>query len=155
MGRPRRALVRPAALALAFALGMAASFVTGWLALERPLTPSTAKAACFIAMAAALAAGGALPAVAWLRRRPWSARFAAAFAILTVGTVAGASLLIAVERIFVSHPLGEAPLEIVLLVLAIVGAGSLYAFLSIAAYLMLPLGLPIIVATALLVAGRR
>jgi hypothetical protein len=147
--------VRAAALAFAFALGMAASFMAGWLALDRPLTSSAAKAAGFIGLAAALAAGGALLTVAWLRRRPWSARFAAALAILTGGTVAGASLLIAVERILVSHPLGEAPLEIVLLVVAIVAAGSLYAFLSIAAYLMLPLGLPIIFATALLVAGPR
>ena len=134
---------------------MAASYLAGWLALGRALTERSATAAGWIGLAAAISCAAACFACRALRRAPWTARFAAAFVLLVCGTAAWSAVFFAVTTAFAHHPLGELPLRIVLLILAILGAGSLYGFLSIAAWLMLPLGLPFILVAAALAARAR
>ena len=131
---------------------MALSFAAGWLVLARTVTAHTATALLAIGVAGALAAGAALVAARMLRRRPWSARFAAAFLVLTVGTCGLASFFIAARIAWLSHPLPDLPLHIVLVILAITGIGALYGFLAIAGFLILPLGLPLIVLFATILA---
>lgn len=143
-------------LAPIFGVAMALCFATGWLLLERAFTSRTLFACLYVAAAAALSAGLALAAARILARRPWSARFAASLALLIAGTGGLTSLFMAIEPAWTSHPLAELPPQTVLLILATIGAASLYSFLAIAGLLMLPLGLPVMALFAALIArGTR
>jgi hypothetical protein len=133
---------------------MALAFAAGWIGLGRDFSARTLSAALTIAVAAALAAVLALIAARLLARKPWSARFAAALILLVAGSGGLASLFIGVETAWATHPMAELPLHIVLLILLIVSTGALYGFLAIAAPLILPLGLPLIAAFAVLMARR-
>jgi hypothetical protein len=134
---------------------MAASLIIGWMALGRAVADRQAMAAVFVGIAGFISCIAAELAVRRLRRPGRAAQFAAAIVALTVGTISGASFLLGIERAWASHPLLELPPKIVFMILTIVGAGSLYTFMSIAAWLILPLGLPIIVLTAFLLARPR
>jgi hypothetical protein len=133
---------------------MALAFAAGWIGLGRDFSARTLSAALSIAVAAALAAALALIAARLLARKPWSARFAAALILLVAGSGGLASLFIGIETAWATHPMAELPLHIVLLILLIVSTGALYGFLAIAAPLILPLGLPLIAAFAVLMAHR-
>lgn len=94
-------------------------------------------------------------AAAWLlRKRPWSARFAAALLALLAGTPVVTTLLIAVTSLLSHHRVTEIPIRFTLLILATASALALYNILTIAARLMLPVGLPLTVLLALLIARR-
>ena len=144
----------PLLIVPAFAAGMSVAFASGWLALGRDFTPRTLAATLYIAVAAAIASATAALAARLLARRPWSARLAAALVVLIVGTALLASLFLAVETAWATHPMGELPIRVSFLVVLIIGAGALYGFLAIAAPLMLPLGLPLVALSALLIARR-
>ena len=138
----------------AYAGGMAAAFAAGWAWLGRDFTARTLTATLYIAVAAATAAATAALSARLLRGRPWSARIAAALILLIAGTAALASLFLAVETAWATHPMAELPVEIALLILAIIGAGALYGFLAIAGPLILPLGVPLVALSAFLIARR-
>lgn len=131
---------------------MAMSFIAGWLALDRAFTGRVLTAAIYIGVAGMLSAAAALATGFILRRKPWSARFAAALLLLTAGTGGLAALQAGVRTAWIQHALPELPIEIALLILAINIAAALYGFLAIAAPLILPLGLPLIVMSAFLIA---
>jgi hypothetical protein len=156
-GGPVRRLpaLRTAAFSFGFGGGMAASYLAGWLALGRALSVQSVTAAAFIGLASVLSCGAAAIIAPRVGRRAWSARFAAALIVLICGTAAGSAVFLALATALAQHPLSELPLRIVLLVLAILSAASLYGFLSIAAWLILPLGLPLIVVAALVIARQR
>jgi hypothetical protein len=138
----------------AYAAGMAAVFAATWVWLGRDFTARTFTATLYIAVAAAIASATAALAARLLRRSPWSARIAAVLILLISGTAALASLFLAVETAWATHPMSELPMGIALLILAIIGAGALYGFLAIAGPLILPLGLPLVAVSAWLIARR-
>jgi hypothetical protein len=62
----------------------------------------------------------------------------------------------ALQVVLTYHRLSEIPIKIAILILGISGAGALYNVLAIAAPLILPLGLPLVlVFAALLARGPR
>ena len=105
-------------------------------------------------MAGTIAAAAALVAGWLFARRPWSARFAAVTLCLSVGTTGLAALFLMLQLVLPHHRLSEIPIGISIIILAISGAGEAYNVFSIAAPLILPVGLPAIVLFALLIAGR-
>jgi hypothetical protein len=143
---------RRLAFAPSFGCGMGLGYVAGWMALERAVTDRTLAAAATIGGAAALSAALALIAAHLLRRRPWSARFAATLILLLGGTVGFASVAAGTHLAWSQHSLLELPLHITALILAIQIAATLYGFLALAAPLVLPLALPLIAAFAVLIA---
>jgi hypothetical protein len=138
-----------------FGLAMASSFAALWLGLGRAGTTEMALASLVIAIASAVSCGLALLAGRLLRRRPWSARFAAALILLITGTAALTSASIGAHLAWTTHPLPELSPKLVLVILAASSVAALYGFLSIPAFLILPLGLPLILATAAWIAQRR
>jgi hypothetical protein len=143
---------RRLALAPAFGCGMGLGYIAGWMALDRAVTDRTLAAAATIAGAAALCALLALAASYVLRRRPWSARFAASLVLLLGGTVGFASVAAGTHLAWAQHALLELPLHITVLILAIQIAAALYGFLALAAPLVLPFALPLVAAFAVLIA---
>jgi hypothetical protein len=148
-GRRRMARVLlPAACGLAMAL----SFGAGWVLLGRAFTGRTLAAAIHIGIAAAVAAALALLALHLLRPRRWAIRFALAIVLLWAGTCAVAALTMGVETAWTRHTLTELALADALRVVAINVAAALYTLLTVAAPLMLPAGVPLVVLFAALVA---
>jgi hypothetical protein len=143
------------ALAASFGIGVALAFSVGWLALDRAFTGRALTAFVYLVLAGTCAAGLALAAARILAQKPWSARFAAVLILLSAGTGAFATLLMAAQMAFSFHHLSEAPLHIILLILGILSAGALYGFLAVAGPLLIPLGLPLIALFALLIAPPR
>jgi hypothetical protein len=135
-----------------FGIALGASFLIGWVSLGRAVTDRTLAACAYLAVAGAIAAGVAMIAAHLLRRRPWSARFAAALVVLTAGTVGLAASFIGAQLAWGFHDLTELPVHIVLLILAIQAASALYGFLAIAGHIILPLGVPLTAAFALFIA---
>jgi hypothetical protein len=133
-------------------VALGASFLAGWLLLDRAITGRTLTAFLCIAVAGAISAALAVIAAHMLRRRPWSARFAAVLIVLTAGTVGLAATFIAAPMAWGFHDLTALPIRVVLLVLAIQTVSALYGFLAIAGLLMLPLALPLTAAFALFIA---
>jgi hypothetical protein len=124
------------------------------LLIGRHFTPRLLIATIDFAVAGALAAAAAL-AAAWLfSARPWSARASAVAICLTAGTAGFAVLFLMLELVLPHHRLDEIPFRIALLILAISSAGETFNVLTIAARLILPVGLPAIVVFTLLIAGR-
>jgi hypothetical protein len=134
---------------------MAVAFAASSLWLERPLAGRTIEAVVVIGLAAALAAAIALLADRRLRRRAATARFAAAFILLLGGTSGLSAAIVGAQMAFAFHPLGEVPLHIAILIVALMGATALYYFLAIAAWLLMPLGLPLTLVISLLIARTR
>ena len=132
---------------------MALSLLAGWLFVGRAVTASSLTALAYLAAAGTMAAALALAANWLLKRRPWTARLAAALFLLIAGTVGLASFLIGIETAMDTHDLGDVPLRTVLVILALTSAATLYNFLAVAGFLMLPLGAPIMVLFALAIAG--
>jgi hypothetical protein len=136
----------------AFGIALGASFLVGWLLLDRAITGRTLTAFLCIAAAGAVSAALAVIAAHLLRRRPWSARFAAVLIVLTAGTVGLAAMFMAAPMAWGFHHLTDLSIRIVLLVLAIQAASALYGFLTVAGPLMLPLWIPLTAAFALFIA---
>ena len=109
--------------------------------------------ACFAA-AGMLSASLALLATYLLRRRPFGARMAATLFLLLLGTAGLSTLFMTLKVVLTFHRLNEIPVEIAILVLGIAGLGALYNVLTIAAPLILPLGLPATAVFAFLIARR-
>lgn len=149
LNRPARALLAPA-----FGAAIALFYTLGWLACGRAFTPRVATAVAHLGLAATLSAGAALLAARVLASHPWSARIAAVLLCLLAGTGGLASLFMTLQSVIVFHDLGEVPLAMALYVLGISGASALYNVLSIAAPLILPLGLPLTVVFAVLIAAN-
>jgi hypothetical protein len=133
---------------------VALSFLLGSLFLGRAPTPRLALATTDFAVAGTFAAAVALVAARLLSARPWSARISAVALCLMIGTVGLAVLLLMLELVLPHHRLDEIPFRIVLIILAISGAGETYTLLTIASRLILPIGLPATILFALLIAGR-
>jgi hypothetical protein len=146
--RMARALLLPAACGLA----MASSFAAGVLLLDRAFTGRTLAAAVHIGIAAAIAAALALLAVHLLRPRRWPARFAISIVLLSAGTCALASLTMGVGTAWTRHTLTDLALADAARVVLINVAAALYTFLTVAAPLILPAGVPLVVLFAALVA---
>jgi hypothetical protein len=150
-------VIRPSTIVVPplFGLAMAASFAALWLAVGRAATAEMVMASLVIATASLVSCVVALFAGCLLRRRPWSARFAAALILLITGTAALTSAAIGAHLAWTTHPLPELSPKLVLVILAASSVAALYGFLTIPAYLILPLGLPLILATAAWIAQRR
>lgn len=129
--------------------------LAGMLALGRPFTEASAAAASLIAIAAAISGGVAALAARWLGRRVWTARFAALLLILMVGTAGLTAFFLTIHMVWRAGHLTEVPLHVIGWILATLGAASLYYVLAITGHFLLPLGLPLIVVVALVLAGRR
>jgi hypothetical protein len=143
-----RALLLPAV----FGLAMASSFGAGWLLFDRAFTGRSLAAAVHIGIAAAIAAALTLQAFYLLRPRRWPTRFAMGIVLLSAGTCAVASLTMGVWTAWARHPLTELPLADAALVVLINVAAALYTLLTVAAPVILPAGLPLIVLFAALLA---
>jgi hypothetical protein len=140
--------------ATAFGLAMGLAFGATWLILDRALT-SRAVAACLtIVAASSVSAGIALLADGIIRRRAWTARFAVALLILITGTGALTSFFIGAETAWTTHALMELSPKLVIIVVLLTSLGSLYSFLSVAGFLLLPIGIPVIIASAALIANK-
>jgi hypothetical protein len=118
------------------------------------LTDRALTATAFFAIAGTLSAGAALVAVRLLRRRPWSARMAAALFLLLTGSPGLAALFMSLLNLLTRHDILQVPIKISLLILGISGAGALYNILAIAAPMMLPLALPLVALFALAIARK-
>ena len=141
-------------LAPAFGCLVALSYLLSNLFLGRALTPRLALATLDFALAGTLAAAAAVAATWLLSARPWSARISAVTLCLTIGTVGFAVLFLMLELVLPHHRLGEIPLRIALIILAISSAGETYNLLAIASRFILPVGLPATALFAVLIAGR-
>jgi hypothetical protein len=128
------------------------AFIGPWLVLGRTLTARSAFASLCFVLAAALAAGCTSAAMRIVVRRPWSARFAAALFILIAGTAGLATLFMTLGRLLAYDHVMQIPLRWVVIVIGTAGATTLYDVLSIAAPMMLPFALPLVVLFALLFA---
>ena len=138
-----------------FGFAMAVAFAAAWLATGRTVTEEAVAASLVIAVASAVSCGAAFLAGHLLRRRPWSARFSAALVMLITGTAALSSGAVGAHLAWTTHPLLELSPKLVLIILVLSSVGALYGFLTIPAYLLLPLGVPLMIATAAWIAGRR
>ena len=141
-------------LAPLFGAAMGLAYAAALLALDRPLTPRALLAVAAVAVAAMLAAVAALVAMRLLSRRPWSARFAAALLIPITGIGGLTSLLLGFHTAWLTHPLPELPLHHVVIIVVIISAGTVYGFLSLATYFILPLGAPLLLLFAVSIARR-
>jgi hypothetical protein len=148
----RRRMARVLLLPTACGLAMALSFGAGWVLLGRAFTGRTLAAAIHVGIAAAVAAALALLALHLLRPRRWPTRFAMGIALLSAGTCAVAALTMGVETAWTRHTLTELALADALRVVAINVAAALYTLLTVAAPLILPAGVPLVVLFAALVA---
>jgi hypothetical protein len=135
-------------------VGIAVAFAVPWLVLDRGADGNFAVASLSFAGGGAMAAAAALVLLRWMSRRSPALRFAAAFATLLLGTALAASVLMMLQAVFARHELDGIPLRFAPLVFAISGAGALYNVISVASRLMLPLGLPVTLAVAALMARR-
>ena len=133
---------------------MALAFTMAWIALGRVVTPRALAAGLTIAVASGASAAVALLAARLLARRGWSARFAAASLMLISGTAVLTAGLIGAHTAWTTHPLLELSPKLVLIIVALSSVGSLYSFLAIAGFLILPLGVPLIFLAAALVANQ-
>jgi hypothetical protein len=131
---------------------MASSFGAGWILLDRAFTGRTLAAAVHIGIAAAIAAALALQAFYLLRPRRWPTRFAMGIVLLSAGTGAIASLTMGVATAWARHPLAELGLADAALISLINVAAALYMVLTVAAPVLLPAGLPLVVLFAALLA---
>jgi hypothetical protein len=148
----RRRRMARVLLPAACGLAMALSFGAGWVLLDRSFTGRTLAAAVHIGIAAAIAAALALLASHLLRPRRWPARFAMGIVLLSAGTCAVAALTMGVETAWTRHTLTElAPVDAARVV-AINVAAALYTLLTVAAPVILPAGVPLVVLFAALVA---
>ena len=138
----------------AFGAAIALSYVLPWLALGRAFSPRVLTATLYFALAGALASAVALLAARLFARRPWSARIAAVVICLAGGTAGFVALFLTLQIVLSHHRLSEIPIRILLIILAISGASETYNVLSIAAPLILPLGVPAILLFALLISGK-
>lgn len=131
---------------------MATALALPWLSLGRAVTPRLAVAVLLFGFCAAAAALAASALVRWMPRSPYSARFAAAVVTLLLGT---AGLMCAVMTVETAseHLFEGLSAKTLGLILAYTGAASLYNFLAVAGWVLLPLGLPVIVAFAGLLAA--
>ncbi len=105
-------------------------------------------------LAAALSAGVTIFANRLLARRPWSARFAAALFLLLLGTAGLSTFFMTLEDTLTSHQRYRFTILFKLWIFAVSGVGELYNVLAIAARLLLPLGLPLTVLFAILIARK-
>jgi len=151
---PPLTAARRVLLAPAFGCLIAVSYLLGSLSLGRAFTPRLALATLDFALAGTLASIVALAAAALLYAYPWSARVAAVALCLMVGTAGFAVLFLMLELVLPHHRLGEIPLRIALLILAISSAGETYNLLALASRPILPIGLPATALFAVLIAGR-
>ena len=142
-------------LSLLFGLVIASSYGLAWLLLERAFTSRAWTAVAFVGGASAVSAMVASAVLPFLARRPWTARVAAAFIVLSVGTVGLTSLLLGISTASAFHPLRGLPVGSLLIVIALNARAALYNVLSLAGYLLLPLGLPATVAFAFFFTQRR
>jgi hypothetical protein len=141
-------------IAPAFGVAMALAFVTAWLVLDRAVTSRAVGACLTIAVASGVSAAVALVANRILGRRAWTARYAAALSVLITGTGALTSFFIGAETAWTTHSLLELSPKLVVIVVLLTSVGSLYSFLSVAGFVLLPIGVPVIFASAALIAHR-
>jgi len=123
-----------------------------WTGLERPLSGNAVLAASVFAGSGTLAALLARMAVALFARRPPGARFAAALLMLAAVPPVVLSLVMAVRSLLRFHDFAEIPPHIAGVIVAILGAGSLYGLLSTAMRAMAPFVLPLMLLFAWLIA---
>jgi hypothetical protein len=142
------------ALAPAYGALIALAFALPWVLLQRGFDGRALLATGYFGVAGTLAALAALVVAFLLNSRPASARFAAAFVVLLLGTAGFTSIFLMFQLVLTFHRLSEIPLKIAILILGISGAGALYNVLAIAAPLILPLGLPATILFAVLIARR-
>lgn len=137
--------MRGAGLAVSLLCGalFALCFLGGWLLVGRPLSSRSVTVTLYIAASATLSSGAALHLMGRFRRRPWTARFAAALFVLLAGPAVLSSFFMAVQEGLHSPTLTEVPLRLAFLLAGLLGAGAIYTFLAVAGPLMLPLGLPL------------
>ena len=90
-----------------------------------------------------------------MRSRPWSARFAAAIVLLTCGTVGLTSLALGFRTALTSHALAELPAIVAIRIVILSSLGSLYSFLAMTGFLLLPPAIPLIGIFAALAARSR
>ena len=141
-----------ALLAPAFGAAIATSYALAWLFLERAFTPRVLTASLYFAIAGTLSAGAGLIAARLLAKRRGNARIAAVLICLVAGTAGFATLFFTLDIVLTHHRLSEIPIRISLIILGISGAGTMYNMLAVAAPIIVPLGLPMIVLFALLIA---
>ena len=139
-------------IAPAFGLSFALCFTVAWLFLGRALTRDTLTATLFLGAAAAVSACLALAAAAFLPRRGWSARFAAAFVLLAAGTLGFTSFILMLHTVARAHDLTELPIRMAFAIMTISTAAALHNFLTLAGLAILPFAMPLIVAFAALIA---
>lgn len=149
---PRLSGFARALLAPAFGAAIAISYALAWLFLERSITPRVLNATAYFALAGTLSAGAALAATGFLTKWRWGIRLAVAVLCLTAGTLLLAALFMMLQTVLTYHRLSEIPIGITIAILGISGAGALYNVLTSAAPLILPLGAPVIVLFAVLIA---
>lgn len=145
--------MRPAA-AIGFGAILALVHVASWAAMERAITFWVFVAALFIGIAAALSAFVADWIAERIRCRPFGSRFAAAIVVLVSGTVGLASLFMAIEAVLFGAVLHGVPLRYLPIATLFAYVSQVYTFLCIAGFLLMPLGFPLILAAATLIAGR-
>jgi hypothetical protein len=109
-------------------------------------------AASYFAIAGTVSAGVGLIAAHLLSKRRGNARIAAVLICLVAGTAGFATLFFTLDIVLTHHRLSEIPIRISLIILGISGAGTMYTMLAVAAPIIVPLGLPMIVLFALLIA---
>jgi hypothetical protein len=130
-------------------------FLVSLVALGRPLTGGSLAAVLSVAASACVSAAVAMVSARLLQMRPWTARYACSLLMLIGGTGALSALLVAIEMAWRYGHLAHAAPHVILLILANLGIVALYYFLSIAAPLILPVGLPLFAGMAALIARRR
>ena len=123
-----------------------------WLFLDRSFTSRVLTATLYFALAGTLSAGAGLIGAQFLSKRRESARIAAVLVCLVAGTTGLAVLFFTLDVVLTRHSLSEFPIHVSLIILGISGAGTTYSMLSIAAPIILPLGLPVIALFAVLIA---
>lgn len=131
---------------------MAMCFAGAWLLLDRALTRDALLAALFLAAAGTISAGLAFGVGAKLRHLAWTARFSAAWVLLSAGTLGFTAVFMMVHTVLGHHDLSEVPVRMVFAIMVISTAAALHNFLTLAGLAILPFALPVIVAFAALVA---
>jgi CBS domain containing-hemolysin-like protein len=145
-------VARRAILPIAFGVAMAAALALPWMSLGRAATPRLAAAVLLFGICGAAAALATSALMRRMARSPFTARYAAALVALLLGT---AGLMCSVMTVGAAgeHLFEGLPPKTIGLIFAYTVAASLYNFLAVAGWLLLPLGLPVIVIFAGLLAA--
>ena len=137
-----------------FGLGTAAALAVSWLVLGRGVSHKLELALAFLFASGTVAAWTVECLMRLMRRSMASARFSAALLVLLLAT-AGIFCSVTTALVLREH-LGEGlPLHILLLIFFYAGGASLYTWLAVGGWLLLPLGLPLILGYAVVLARHQ